>query len=471
MDLKIAMVLGRVRFIEEIICRTGWGIDFDRLENDLDDVHQPSSESKIEAPRFYCGLRIHGKYRRDWARASAPDYEASYHSTNTPIGFLAAYYGNTETIEWFFGDGPAKAIDSFIKTHIGDKRSAILDKVDWRKRLPGWYGIAFSATRDNAFHAAIAGGHQSSIDGINEVFRMVTNKGVVPLTLLESKQCFPKHDSLLMSARVSSHFPRIFEMYTAHGGDPTITDERGYNIFHILTINTNDRDLTFCFDHLSTEQKENMVLSRVARSLCTPIALAVRAARIDIVKMFLQYGTQQLRLRDGDGNLPIHTAISQGLANIVQILIDADPETIHVENTAGAVPVEIAQQRYLLSRTQTNPIAGIHPTWTECRYSSWWDDRPETKDFHDSGSNSDSTESEDAVTTFQVVTKAAARGSIMERQLVPLLDVADVICRATKFPHNRSNMYLVRKQDGYDESPDGHFTRDSSLWLRNDQEQ
>jgi hypothetical protein len=220
-DLKIAIALGRVRFIEEIIRRSGWGIDFDLLESGWN-ADKLSSSVKLDAPRFYSGLRVRGTYRREWARASRPNQEAPYHSTKLPIMFLAAYYGNSDTMEWFFGDGPARVVDAFIKSHPKDKRVTLLENVDWKARLPDWFGISFTADQDNALHAAIDGG---SIDAVNTVIRLFMNNGVRMLEILESKQRLPKHDTLLMSARTSTLFQPILRMYTAHGGDPTVTGE------------------------------------------------------------------------------------------------------------------------------------------------------------------------------------------------------------------------------------------------------
>ena len=426
-DLKIAMALGRVRFIEEIIRRSGWGIDFDLLESGWN-ADKRSSSVKLDAPRFYSGLRVRGAYRREWARASRPYQEAPYHSTKIPIMFLAAYYGNSDTLEWFFGDGPARAVDAFIKSHPKDKRVTLLENVDWKARLPDWFGISFTTDQDNALHAAIDGG---SIDAVNTVIRLFMTNGIPMLEMLESKQRLPKHDTLLMSARTSMLFQPILRMYTAHGGDPTVTGEQGYNLFHIFARLQNDRNLAFSLEHLSKEQGEKMVTSRVAQLLCTPIAFAVQSARVDIVKMLLQYGKKQLRLRDGDGNLPIHTAVSRGLAKIAQLLLDADPTSIHVENTAGVLPVEIAQQHYLLSRTQTNPIANVYKTVMDSStYVPWFEGRHVHAPFKRT-SDSPSTETADPVATMDVLTKAMLGASVKQRELVPLLDVADVVRRAT----------------------------------------
>src|SRR5579859_3388665 len=132
-DFKIALILGRIPFIEEMIRRSAWGVDFEMLETELDASHQDDPTAKPNAPRFYSGLRVRGKYRRDWAKATAPSQETPFHSAKLPIGMLAAYYGNPETIEWFFSDGPTKAVADFIRLHKTDKRAELLVKSNWQE--------------------------------------------------------------------------------------------------------------------------------------------------------------------------------------------------------------------------------------------------------------------------------------------------------------------------------------------------
>lgn len=433
-DFKIALTLGRTPFIEEMIRRSAWGIDFDQLETELDAAHHSDPTVKRDTPRFYSGLRVRGKYRRDWAKATAPSQDTPFHSAKLPVGILAAYYGNAQTIEWFFGDGPSRAVDDFIKSHKTDKRAELLEKSKWKEHLADWFGVRCTAGRDNAFHAAIIGGE---IEGIESVFKLFVESKVAPLTILESTQRFPKHDSLLISARLPhAHFQNIYEKYVRYGGDPAVTDEQGYNIFHILAFAENDVDLRFCLAQIPEEKGSKMLTSRVARTLHTPIALAVRSRRLDIVKIFLEYGKEQIRLRDGDGNLPIHSASGTGLAKITHALIEAEPRDLLMEDTTGSLPIEITQQRYLISRTQLDPIACVYPAAVKSQSSrNWCQDRPELqhpRTFLDQKSDDKVMEKTDITATLDVIKKAMEGLSIGERKLVPLIEVNDVVRRATK---------------------------------------
>jgi Ankyrin repeats (many copies) len=462
-DFKLALNLGRIPFIEEIIRRSAWGIDFDQLEAQLDAAYHEDPTSNVTSPRFYSGLRVRGKYRRDWAKATAPSQDSPFHCTKIPVGMLAAYYGNPPTIEWLFGNGPANAVDEFIKNHKSDKRVELLEKSGWREHLTDWFGLRCTPARDNAFHAAIIGGKP---EGIESVFKTFVQQGVAPLTILQSKQRSPKHDSLLISARLPhAHLENIFERYVKYGGDPTVTDEYGYNILHILAFTKNDVDLRFCLRQLSPEQKNAMLTSRVARTLHTPIALAVRSHRLDIVEMFLEHGTAQLCLRDGDGNLPIHIASGNGLARITAALIEAYPSGLLIEDTSGSLPIEIAEQRCLISNTQTDPFVFVYKASIEAQSrQNWVHDRPELqapKTFMDQTLDKQVLEKTDVKATLEVINKAMGGVAISERKLVSLIDVSDVVRRATKRLTDSKREY----------SPGDHFTSRDSLWqMKEDKE-
>jgi ankyrin repeat protein len=374
---------------------------------------------------------------------------------------LAAYYGNPETIEWIFSDAPLKAIEEFIKSHELDKRAKMLETVKWRSRVAGWLGTKFTSNRDNAFHAALIGRKN---EGIDTVYQMFIKQGIAPLTILESKQQKPKHDSLLISARISIDFGNIYEKYAAHRGDPTIVDGHGYNVLHILIHTKNASALNFLLGRLSDFQKTKMIMQKTFRTLYSPISLAVRSQRVDVVQNLLDHGLEQLHLRDGDGNLPIHTAVANGYAKVVQLLISADSTTLLMEDAAGLLPIEVAQNQYLLTRTQVDPIANIYAV---CSYSkvAWYNDRPEhreAKSFVETTSKDSFMDVSDAVATFEVVKKAMAGVDLKDRQFVSLLDVTDVIRRATK--------YLDKERGPEYRLVGAHLAGEHSLWQTSKEE-
>jgi Ankyrin repeats (3 copies) len=459
------LVLGRVRFIEEIIRRTGWGINFDSLETELEEAadKQAHSSAKIEAPQFYSGIRVRGKFRRDWARATAPPKESSYHSATVPIALQAAYFGNSDSIKWIFGDGPEKAMDDFMSTHKSDKRSRMLEKLDWRKRLPEWLGTKFLSVT-NALHAAIMSNEPTAVD---TVFALFIEQNVSPLKMLDSvaTKNSPVRNCLLVATQYHDCFVNVLEKYLEHKGDPTIRDDLGNNVLHLLASHGNIQHMEYFVSRISVEARDSMLCARVSPGLFTPMHLAILGRFIKTVKVLLEYGTQQLQIRDGDGNLPIHLAVSRSLKNKTELLVAADPNTLQIEDAAGTLPVEIAQQRFIMYRSQTHPLEGfafvgtglqrftlyregIYPSYNSIGLGEGSD--PKVKQMVETADISAFLEEQEAmidqekpIACMEVVRRAMAELSLSKRQLVPLSEVADVVNRATKSltPATRSAGY------------------------------
>jgi len=433
-DLKVALALGRLEFVQEILRRTGWGIDYDQLEVELDANHQAAqdvSSNKIEAPRYYAGLRVRGKFRRDWAKATAPRSEPPYHATKVPIAFLASYYGHSKIIQWMFSDGPAKAIEAFITQHKSDKRAKILEKVDWKQRLSTWFGTNFTSTR-NALHAAILG---HSVKGIDSVFKEFIKKQITPLALLNSvsSKTSPIRNCLLLSVQFESCFTNILEKYLTYNGDATVKDDRGFNVLHLLTSSAspNESKLRYFLNRVTETQRDILLSGRTSDTLSTPIVLAVQSGYVNVVKALLEHGTEQLQIRDGDGNLPVHIAISKGFARITQLLITADPSTLQIEDSSGVLPLEIAQHRQLIYLTQTHPFGGPlkEPPRDLLR------DQPKnfvaTK-FLDGKTKHVNKDNVNPGLALQTVREAFSRLSSRKRQLSSLSESTGVIQRAVK---------------------------------------
>lgn len=376
---------------------------------------------------------------------------------------MAAFYGNPETIEWIFSDGPIKAIEEFIKSHKSDKRSSMLAKGDWRSRIARWFGTEFTTNRDNAFHAALIGG---KIEGIDTVYQMFIKQGIAPLTILESKQQKPKHNSLMIAARVTIEFDHIYEKYSKHRGDPTVIDEHGFNLLHILIYTKNAVDLRSLLNRLSDEQTAKMIMQKTFRTLHTPISLAVCSRRVDIVQNVLEHGKEQLRLRDANGNLPIHTAVGNGYAKIALLLINTDSSILLMEDGAGLLPIEIAQNQYLLCRTQVDPITNV-----SCASQSriaWYNSRPENKEgknFAETTNSDQNLDISDHVATLETLKKAMVGIDVKKRALVSLLDVSDVIRQATKHLDDKN------KRVSQQESSGAHLCGHNSLWQMSKEEE
>jgi hypothetical protein len=113
-NFTLAMRLGRVRLLEEMIKRTGAGLPIDKLAEN-------SGVEVKEKPKYYQGLSVHGKKRADWAAAGGGMPVTRAIDMSPPL-LLAAREGNLAVVEWFLGTAPGRYYTEFARTHRKDPR-------------------------------------------------------------------------------------------------------------------------------------------------------------------------------------------------------------------------------------------------------------------------------------------------------------------------------------------------------------
>ena len=435
-DIKLAMALGRVKFLEEIIRRTGWGIKPESFVPGIQQSEPPTAYPGLEKPES-----IQGTHRDLFEKSG-------YYASKCPMAFIAIKYGSMEAIEWVFSDGPAKAMEEFMETHPEDERSLLLQRRHWKKDVGKWLGTEFKQEGDNAFHAAI---FSRNADTVKKVYQIFTERGIPPLDLLNSKQTKLNHNSLMISARMCANFKTIYDKYTSAFGNPTCVDQHGYNILHILAQTKDIDNLEYCMSHLNAGQKVKMLQARTSNTSYTPIAIAVLSKRIDVVQCLLEGGTAQLNIRDADGNLPIHLAVARGYAKIIRILIESDLKLLLVEDASGSIPTRIAKDRYLLDRTRANPFFNTPESLRADLYApTWFANICETKKaecFVPPAAQPEWVDKPDFLATMQVVQEAQGRidpGLKWERTFIKLEEMSDVILHATEVANSEDPVSVGR---------------------------
>jgi hypothetical protein len=58
---------------------------------------------------------------------------------------------------------------------------------------------------------------------------------------------------------------------------------------------------------------------------------------------------------NGEGDLPLHVAVKQGLSSIASFLLSLNPSLLHRENATGRTPLEMARDLYLTFTVQDPP--------------------------------------------------------------------------------------------------------------------
>jgi hypothetical protein len=70
------------------------------------------------------------------------------------------------------------------------------------------------------------------------------------------------------------------------------------------------------------------------------------------VKLIVEFSKATTLVRDVDGSIPLHCAVRSGFPETIQILIDAAPSSLYMENGVGEAPLEIVNLQDLISRNQ-----------------------------------------------------------------------------------------------------------------------
>ncbi|EAW09002.1 ankyrin repeat protein [Aspergillus clavatus NRRL 1] len=380
-DFTMAMQLGRLRCLKELIKRTGAGLPLDKL------AEQSGAEVK-EKPKFYQGLSIHGKKRADWAAAGRGITPTQPREVHPPL-LVAARQGNVDAVEWFLGTAPGRYYAEFAEAFKHDKRL---------KRLAmGNKGIERSITswlecrRDLVLHCAVL---SKPTDESEQLVRYLVKtvphcmevksiEGYTPLALAFSLQRYA-FAKILIEA----------------GADQTARDKKGNNILH-LTLNN--------ATHPSDEKVKALpkILGLIDNSLVpsllqerssqdpgalTPLAqwmvqgltyptygahiVQESGNQMKALKIILDFaqptGQKHLEVLDGAGNTVIHDAVRCGVPQTLELLVKRRPDLLHRENASGTTPAELAEAAWVAEVTSNPPN---HERSNHNLFSSWSRDR------------------------------------------------------------------------------------------------
>ncbi|KAH8690265.1 ankyrin repeat protein [Talaromyces proteolyticus] len=387
---QMAMRLGRLNCLKELIRCTGTGLPLDKLV-------EKSGTGIKEKPKFYQGLSVHGEKRADWAAAGGGIRVMQPKDRHPPL-LLAAHEGNLETVEWFLGTAPSRYYAEFAKRYKHDKRLKGLAQAKGGIELSieTW----LSARRDLTLHCAVMSKERPEsirlveylVNYFPQYLLVKSLDGYTPLALAfsQGKVEFAK---ILINA----------------GADQTTRDKSGRNLLHLLFQNlviASQKDLDNfqnMLDLVDPLLLSSMLIERcsVVPGSLTPLALwmgihwspqdthTLRVRRfqnqepkfvISTLRKILEFaertGQKHLEVLNGAGNTVVHDAVRCGLTESLQILLDHRPDLLHRENSTGCTPCELAEVAWI-SEATSNPPERFD---SESRYA--WG-------FHQEQSNSD----------------------------------------------------------------------------------
>ncbi|KAL7913161.1 ankyrin repeat-containing domain protein [Trichoderma velutinum] len=362
-DFLSAVQSGDTEALSLLIKRTGAGIPLDHL------VKKSGAELK-QKPRFYQGLTVYGKKRKDWAQAGR-NMVVRTTGLETPPLLHAALGGRIEAVEFFLSDKPHRLYSEFAKSKTAAEdprlKHLIQSPVGFDRVISKWLG----ADNDFVLHTAILAGPSENsielakylIESYPESLEKKTSSGETPL---------------MIACRLGYvHFAKLL---IGANADQATRNHLGENILHAAVAgNPKAASLRRLLDiidpglrsHLFTERKSLQAngltplhawISQACGVANDDFAITSRRRRyyhwqpsspypraediVDMLKLMLEYSKgEELDMLNGAGDTCLHTAVMQRMVSIVKILIDFKPQLLYRENAVGRTPAEVAQDK------------------------------------------------------------------------------------------------------------------------------
>ncbi|KAM7187495.1 Ankyrin repeat-containing domain protein [Naviculisporaceae sp. PSN 640] len=354
-EFQWAVERGKTQMLAEIIKRTGAGIPLEHL------VKKSGVEIK-EKPRYYQGLSVYGKKRKDWANAGRNLVVRATGMKIPPLLHATAAV-SIESVEWFLGDTPFRLYSEF-----GQSKAAVTDpKLKHLVQIPGAFDRAINrwlgAQNEIILHLAVTA---NPSEKANKLINYIL-------------QCHPetletKNSDGETPLMIASFYGRIdfVKLLIAAGANQSVRNKTGSNIVHYALSGLPcaeqldaffallDQDLLA--HHLVT--RTNLQDTDYRPGGMTPLHAFIHATAgadsyarrggykteerwLDVVRLIVKYsGGAELQMLNGPGDTPLHTAVMQSCAPLVRALLDlGNPGLLHRENAVGRTPAEVARDR------------------------------------------------------------------------------------------------------------------------------
>ncbi|APA10450.1 hypothetical protein sscle_06g052200 [Sclerotinia sclerotiorum 1980 UF-70] len=355
-----ALSKGRTTMLAEMIKYCGAGIPFGEL------VSESGVELKTK-PRYYEGLTIGGKKRKDWAQPPGHIQDLNQFEGSLPPLLEAAHMGNIESVEWFMSDAPMRRYKEFAERNKNDMRVRTLESgKGFEKTISKWMEM----NNELLLHVAILYNPQTDDEKVKHLNLVKHLVSVLPesvLSLKSSAGYTPLH------LAVDRHNISIIEHLLSVGASSRSRDKQNRNIMHTLASaaarvdeNTISR-LESIINLFDKKDVQEMLLERADDypSALTPLALWMsKATQHDIesvLEVLMKHSTgEELEMINGEGDLPLHVAIKTNKPNITSFLLRQKPNLLYRESATGRTPLEMSHDNYISNFLSQPPSINEH---------------------------------------------------------------------------------------------------------------
>ncbi|KAF3909580.1 hypothetical protein AA313_de0205684 [Arthrobotrys entomopaga] len=459
-----AIQYGRVEFLEQFLKWHGIGA----LLSEKKEKAEEAEEEVTVKPKSYIGLSIHGKKRKDWAKAANPN--ATNPITNLErkhMALFAAYFGSHNIYEWLQTDAPEAALRDYQKKLEGlkdaeeNKYLKVLQKAD-KDTIKRWIGcdhplLLHAIVQNLTIRDDKTKSDEEKLAWYETNMKYFLDKNP---TLLESKENCYGATPLLLAGSVLNKY--AIQALINLGADlHAKLPDTGRNLIHMLLNGIHDynenvytasrtwQPITACLEILPEDFKAWAFTQRGLGDdvAYTPLAYYLfrttrsyyaALANSEIVEHLLAHSKGiELGIRTSLGDLPIHTVAKLTDVKTLKVIVKASqPDVLLTENANGMTALELADAKRYQHIVKDLPDPE-YQNWSGWTYGKSVRDmdvkKKEKTDDEEWGlEESDCNEVQIWKILDQAVAKATADGRASSRVLVSLKETNETAERLAK---------------------------------------
>ncbi|KAK3695330.1 hypothetical protein B0T22DRAFT_369114 [Podospora appendiculata] len=345
---------GSPEILAEIIRRTGAGLPLQHLVED-------SGVELQEKPKYYQGLTVYGKKRKDWAEAGRETIVKPTGSTTSPL-LIAAMSGRLENVEWFLSNIPLRHYINFTKTKAAREDERIRHLGQSPGGLDGTISGWLNDRRELILHAAV---RISDKRKRNELISYILKTcPQLSVNIKASNDATP-----LMLACLLGRDDAVKALVDA-GADQTTKDNTWDNLLHAALYWTPSAEKLRALLNLlnpsllATMLKERNKLSHAGRTPLHQWLAAVAASKdayptieeaLKVLNVLIEISpeaaSRALWMLDGAGDTALHTLVSVNAhPDLIRAIVAFVPGLLSCENAVGRTPAEVAHDSFIASR-------------------------------------------------------------------------------------------------------------------------
>ena len=359
-DLTYSYKVDNPNLLRVLIKQTGAGIPFNEL------VKQSGVEIS-EKPKYYQGLSVHGKKRKDWAAVAGGRRSFEHLQDYPPSVLHAAHLGSLQLTKWFLTESPMRCYNAFAEANTDDKRLQRLAQAH------GGFEAAMAQFITSRSHLAIHCCLMGERDDRYPTLRFLVKAMPSAVDARSSEGLTPLHIAMELYDDVAAR------ILVEAGADQTARDKSGNTMLHrLLHRQTNSEEhlekLPLMLDVIDKRLLSTLFLERSSEhpSSLTPLAKWISNSRrgpascdtieSETLRIILRYSQgAELSNLNGEGDTPLHVAVREEVYYLVEVILEHDPTLVNRENATGRTPYEMAEDATIAGIcSDPPPIAGDH---------------------------------------------------------------------------------------------------------------